>query len=317
VDAVPALPGERSGGDAPMIAASWPFLDPRKNRQKVMGLVYLISRMGWFHAADGYFLFFRSLTTARLYLADLAKKGILETAPRRNEADPHAFRISARAAEWLIDEAGCEPDEIVRPASLTSVNVPALRARNRFWCSLVAAARATSGVTIKQFVAERQLRALKTSDVTVIPDAAVILEVAGEAGPDQGEDAAPHVLAYFAELDGGTERQKIWTEKFLGYGSARRQGSLYGLTDWRLLALLPSQRRAVHVARTAVASGGAEFTILAVSSSLERGHAFDRVVWNAVALAEDERAEPTVSLLGPGAERPASATANRPAGGSE
>jgi hypothetical protein len=63
-------------------------------------------------------------------------------------------------------------------------------------------------------------------------------------------------------MDTGSERSAVWKSKASKYAELRDRGPLYGLVDWRLVALVPSVRRARTVARAVVAGGGGAFTFL-------------------------------------------------------
>ena len=131
---------------------AWPFLDPRMDRERVVRIAYLVAKLGYFWVADAGFMFFRRPNTARLYVASLAKRGILEAFRQRNPAESYVYRISERGLEWLVDEIGCNRNELWRPSSTRRLNIPAVRAMNRFWCSLASAALEHSQVRLHRFV---------------------------------------------------------------------------------------------------------------------------------------------------------------------
>jgi len=290
-------------------AGAWPFLDPRMDRERVVRICYMVARLGYFWSADCGFIFWKRKNTARQYPARLVKRGLLETLPRRSLADPHVYRVSERTLEWLADEVGCDPGELWRPTSLKRLNVPAARAMNRFWCSLVAAC-ADSPVRLRRFLPERQLRRLKTTGCPVVPDALFALEAA-ESGDRFSEPC------WFVEQDNGTERLKVWAEKIRGYRSSRAGGRLYGMREWLLLALAPTRKRAANISRTVLAAGGGDFTFVAIAGALEGGHALDRALWRAAVLAADRNAMPSETVVSAARRlaRPMSATLVRPDGG--
>jgi hypothetical protein len=278
-----------------MTVASWPYLDPRMDRERVVRIAYLAAKLGYFWVADAGFMFFKRPTTARLYVASLARRGILDAFPRRNPSDPHAYRISERGLEWLVDEVGCDRAELWRPTAMRrQLNVVQVRAVNRFWCSLAAAATKHARIRLHRFIPERQLRRMKAPDCPVVPDAVAVFRLAAESD----NEAADRLVAVALEQDSGFERLKVWTEKTRGYNRALRLASFYGYraANFVVLALVPSRRRAVNVARTVVAAGGGAFAFVGLAADLERGQALDAAFWRTVDLAADALVKPDSSL---------------------
>ena len=118
---------------------------------------------------------------------------------------------------------------------------------------------------------EWELRRLWTSAVPVVPDMMVTLNLGG--GESRRE------LSWAIELDSGTERiSTVWRAKLEGYGSLVRQ-RLYGARDWRVLAVVPSERRAARVAQAAAAVGVGGIVFFSVRQALELGRALELVVW--------------------------------------
>ena len=275
-----------------MTVAAWPFLDPRMDRERVVRIAYLAARLGYFWVADAAFMFFKRLNTARLYVASLARRGILDAFPRRNPSDPHVYRISERGLEWLVDEIGCDRADLWRPSSARRLNIPAVRATNRFWCSLASAAAEHPQVRLHRFIPESQLRRMKSPSCSVVPDAMAVMRLGAAAGPT-------NLVAVAVEQDSGYERLKVWSEKIRGYLAARRLSTFYGhrSRDLVLLAILPSRRRAVNVARTVAMAGGGCFVYLGLAAELEGGHALDPVLWSAATLAADPSATAGLSLV--------------------
>jgi hypothetical protein len=98
-------------------------------------------------------------------------------------------------------------------------------------------------------------------------------------------------------MDAGTQRSAVWRAKAGHYAALRDAGRLYGLTAWRLLAVVPSARRAVSVA-AAIASGGAgAFSFVATAANLDGGQAFAPVLWSCLELARIPSAQPAAGLL--------------------
>jgi len=279
-----------------MTSTAWPSLDPRMDRERVVRIAYLAARLGYFWVADAAFMFFKRPNTARFYVASLARRGILDAFPRRNPSDPHVYRISERGLEWLADEVGCDRAELWRPTTIRrQLNVMQVRAVNRFWCSLAAAAAKHPHIRLHRFVPERQLRRMKVPSCPVVPDAMAVLRPAADGGTDA---VAGSLVVVALEQDSGYERLKVWTEKTHGYLRAKRSTSFYGYRarDLVLLAVVPSRRRAVNVARAVAAAGGGSFAYLGVAAELEGGRALDAALWRAASLGMDPHASPDFSL---------------------
>jgi len=295
-------------------ARVWPFLDPRMDRERVVRIAYLAARLGYFWVADAAFMFFKRPTTARLYIASLARRGILDAFPRRTPSEPHVYRISERGLEWLVDEVGCDRAELWRPAAMRRrLNVAQVRAVNRFWCSLAAAATKHPHVRLHRFMPERQLRRTKSSSCPVVPDAMAMLRLAHD---DTAPARSPVVVTL--EQDSGYERLKVWTEKTHGYLRAKRSSTFYGCSSRNLVVLVvvPSRRRAANVARTVAAAGGGAFVYVGLARDLEGGRALDAPVWNAAKLTTDPlvKADSSLALAVQAVAGTASATPIRPDG---
>jgi hypothetical protein len=279
-----------------MTAAAWPYLDPRMDRERVVRIAYLAARLGYFWVADAGFMFFRRPTTARLYVASLAGRGILDAFPRRNPSDPHAYRISERGLEWLVDEVGCDRAELWRPTAMRRrLNVAQVRAVNRFWCSLAVASTKHRRIQLHRFIPERQLRRMKTPACPVVPDAIAVMRLA----ESDADSATGKLVPVAIEQDSGYERLKVWAEKTRGYIRVKRSSSFYDYPsrDLVVLALVPSRRRAANVARAVGAAGAGSFTYVGLATDMERGHALEAAIWNAAKLAADPLAKPESSLL--------------------
>ena len=277
-------------------SAAWPFLDPRMDRERVARIAYLVAKLGYFWVADAGFMFFKRPTTARLYVASLARRGILDAFPRRNPSDPHVYRISELGLQWLVDEVGCDRADLWRPAAMRRrLNVPQVRAVNRFWCSLAAAVAKHPQTRLQRFIHERQLRRMKAPPCPVVPDAMAVLRLTANDGADA---AAGRLVVVALEQDSGYERLKVWAEKTHGYLRAKRAVSFYGYrsSDLVVLAVVPSWRRAANVARTVAAAGGGSFLYVGLAVEMEGGRALDAAIWSAAKLATDPLAKPNLTL---------------------
>ncbi len=151
------------------------------------------------------------------------------------------------------------------------------------------ACRNQPSVGIVIFQPEWELRPMKSESVPVIPDAITVLENKDVTDARQ--------CAWILEMDTGSERSAVWKSKASKYAELRGRGPLYGLGDWRLVALVPSVRRAHTVARAVVSGGGGAFTFLGVISALESGQAFSRVLYPAASIAGSSTVDPSVSLV--------------------
>lgn len=293
---MPRVQRGRSSGDADMTGAMWPFLDPRMDRERVVRIAYLAAKLGYFWVADAGFMFFKRPNTARLYVASLARRGILDAFPRRNPSDPHVYRISKRGLQWLVDDVGCDRADLWRPAAMRRrLNVPQVRAVNRFWCSLAMAAAKHPRVRLQRFIHERRLRRMKAPSCPVVPDAIAVLQLTADGGADAAT-GRPVVVAL--EQDSGYERLKVWAEKAHGYLRAKRSSSFFGYrsSDLVVLAMVPSQRRAANVARMVAAAGGGSFLYIGLVAELEGGRALDAAIWSVPKLAADSLAKPESCL---------------------
>jgi hypothetical protein len=103
--------------------------------------------------------------------------------------------------------------------------------------------------------------------------------------------------AWALEMDNATERAAVWKSKAAQYADLRGASRLYGTADWRLLASVPSIRRAHSVATAITASGAGAFSFVGLAASLEDGRAFDQVLWPCLALAKSPTAHPSASLI--------------------
>ena len=182
------------------------------------------------------------------------------------------------------------------PALRRRLNIPQVRAVNRFWCSLAAAAAKHPHVRLRRFVPERQLRRMKALSCPVVPDAMVVLQLATDHGGADAVAGTPIVVAL--EQDSGYERLKVWAEKAHGYLRAKHSASFYGYrsSDLVVLAMVPSRRRAANVARTVAAAGGGTFVYIGLAAELEGGCALDAAIWSAAKLAADPLAKPESCL---------------------
>lgn len=267
----------------------WRISGARLHLPRDLEVAYVIGRMGAATVTDTYRLWFGSPHTARFGFGRLVRLGLLRSFPREDPLSPAWFSLTTRAVEWVAEEAGCDPRELRALAGVRNFNLPALSARNRLWTSLILACRNQPRVGIVIFQPEWELRPMKSESVPVIPDAITVLE------NKDVTDVHPH--AWILEMDTGSERSAVWKSKASKYAELRGRGPLYGLGDWRLVALVPSLRRAHTVAKAVVSGGSGAFTFLGVMSALEDGRAFSRVLYPATAIAASLAVAPSARLV--------------------
>jgi hypothetical protein len=138
---------------------------------------------------------------------------------------------------------------------------------------------------------EWELRRAKEPGTRLVPDMELVLE----AETDDGVVGK----AWFIELDAGTERSAVWEAKAEAYSDACAGGALYGGSSWRVLAVVPSMRRARTVAAAVTRRGAGKLVFLAVQTDLEEGRALAPSLVRAEELdALGDAAAPRRTLLG-------------------
>ena len=259
-------------------------------------VAYTVGRMGAVTVADVGPLFFGAACSARWGFGRLTKLGLLRSFPRRDPSQPKWYSLTETGLAWVSEQAEVEESELRRYAGLARMNLAALRARNRFWASVILACRRQGRVTLELFRPERELRRAKGTDVPIVPDALLVL---GDRRADAhgSAEAARCSHAFMVELDSGSERRAVWQEKAAAYGALRGAGPLYGAAAWTVLALVPSARRARTIAEAVVKEGAGSFTVIGLAAPLEGGAALDRLLWRATELAGTLDAPPAHSLL--------------------
>lgn len=272
-----------------MMLLPWHVSGARLNLPRDLEIAYAIGRMGAVTIADTYALWYGSSHTCRVGFGRLVRLGLIRSFPRTDPRAPAWFTLTRRGLEWAAEKAGCDERELKVMESLRRVNRLALATRNRLWSSIILASRRHPTVRIGRFQPEWELRPLTPEQQHLVPDAMMTLVSPLPDGERQ--------IGWAMEMDNATERAAVWkskAEQYVSIGSARR---LYGLSDWRLLASVPTNRRALTVATAITAGGAGAFSFVALSSSLEAGHAFDRLLWPCLALARTPNALPSASLI--------------------
>lgn len=282
LDRLPVLPRTRvsfpvplrgfdPAGAVAMTGLPWPVSGVRLQPRDTSA-AYLFGRLGAATAYDIWPALYGSLTAARWGALRLSRLGLVHAFARTEPTRPSWYGLTDRGYRWLVDEIGCPADELRLVSGLRRANLAAWSQRNRLWASLIVACRSREDVRLALVRPEWELRRLWTPAVPVVPDMMLTLSMGGKE--------ARRDLSWAVELDSGTERiSTVWRAKLEGYGSLARQ-PLYGSRDWRVLAVVPSERRAATVAKAAAAVGGAGGLVLfSVQQALELGRALDIAVW--------------------------------------
>jgi hypothetical protein len=251
--------------------------------------------MGSVTIADTFALWYGSPHTCRVGFGRLVRLGLLRSFPRTDLLAPAWFTLTKRGLEWTAEQSGCDERELKTMESIRRVNLGALSMRNRIWSSLILASRRLPDIRIGCFQPEWELRPKLPNRLHVVPDAMVSLVHRST------KDGRPCTWAL--EMDNATERAAVWKGKAAQYAELRSQGYLYGTADWRLLASVPSIRRAHSVAAAITASGAGAFSFVGLAASLEEGRAFEQVLWPCLVLAKGPASPPSASLID-GLEKP-------------
>ena len=272
-----------------MMILPWRVSGTRLRLPRDLQVVYAVGRMGTVTIADTFQLWYGSPHTARVGFGRLVRLGLLRSFPRTDPLSPAWFTLTPKGLEWTAEQAGCDESELRAFAGIRRINLPALSMRNRFWTSLVLACRRLPSVHLGSFRPEWELRSLRSDSVPVVPDAVVTLVGAEATGERE--------CAWALEADGGTERSAVWKGKASRYAELRTTGRLYGVADWRLLAIVPSSRRARSVAIAVTAGGAGAFSFVGVAGRLDEGRAFDGALWPCLELARLPALAPAASLI--------------------
>lgn len=252
---------------------------------------YVVGRMGAATSYDLWPLLYGSHAAGKFGFARLQRLGLLRMFPRRSPSELGWFSVTAAAAPWVADAMGCDEREIRVVHGVARANLAAVRQRNRLWVSTVLACRARGDARVASVRPEWELRAAKGPGTRLVPDMLLVLECT----PD---GAAAREAAWFVELDGGTERAKVWEAKMRAYARARADGALFGERDWRVLAVVPSARRARTVAAAASLAGEGAGLWVGLHDGLDGGRALEPALWRSDELREEPAAAPRWTLLG-------------------
>lgn len=269
----------------------WSTGGARLHLPRDLHAAYIVGRMGAAASADVWPVLWGSHGAGKFGFARLQRLGLVRMFPRRSASELGWFGLAPQAASWVADEMGCPEAELRVVHGVSRMNLAALRQRNRLWVSLVLASRASQGAARLSLIrTEWELRRAREAQARLVPDVQVVLEAMTPAGPRDH--------AWFVELDAGTERLGVWAKKADAYLTARRGGAFYGEGAWRVLALVPSARRARSVAGTVAKQGAGDLVWLALQAELEEGLALEPRLWRADELAAAPEEARRWSLLG-------------------
>jgi hypothetical protein len=265
-------------GMTPGLRLPWATPGARLHLPRDLHLAYIIGRMGVACSADVWPLLFGSRVAAKIGFARLQRLGLLRLFPRRNPSELGWYGLVPDAAPWVAEAMGCDDVELRVVHGVARMNLQAVRARNRLWVSVVQACRAVPDARVALVRPEWELRRARTPGTRLVPDAQLVLEtrVGGQAAE----------AAWFVELDHGTERLAVWEAKARTYLDARQAGSLYGEPSWRILAIVPTARRARSVASAARRVGAGSVLWLALQEQIEEGRALGPHLWRADELGD-------------------------------
>jgi len=278
-----------TAGAVAMTSLPWLVSGARLHLPRDLEIAYCLGKMGAVTIADVSALWYGSPHTCRVGFGRLVRLGLLRSFPRTNPIAPAWFTLTKRGLEWTAEQAGCDERELRSIDSIRRVNLLALSMRNRFWASLVLASRRHPSIRIGWFQPEWELRPQLPDQLHIVPDAMVSLV--------KSDSDIEGRCVWALEMDNATERAAVWKSKAAQYAELRGTSRLYGTTGWRLLASVPSIRRAHSVAIAITASGAGAFSAVGLAASLEDGCAFDRVLWPCLALVKSPTAQPTASLI--------------------
>ena len=270
-----------------MMLLPWRVSGARLQMPRDLQIAYTVGRMAVVTIADAYPIWYGSPHTARSGFGRLVRLGLLRSFPRPDTLAPAWYSLTPQGLEWTAEQAGCDERELRAVAGIRRMHLPSMR--NQLWTSTVLACRQLPSIRIRRFQPEWELRPLKRDDMRVVPDAVVTL-----GGPDK---TVQRECSWLLELDAGTERTSVWQAKAREYVELRGAGRVYGAGAWRLLAVVPTARRALTVAVAITAGGAGAFSYVGVIGKLVTGQAFARVLWPCLELAKAPAVAPSVSLI--------------------
>ncbi len=271
-----------------MTRLPWAVRGARLHEPRDLHIAYVVGRMGVATSIDTWPLWYGSPHTARMGFHRLVVLGLLRAFPRPEVSHPAWFTLHPDARSWVADRMDCDEDDLRVTSGIARANLQAVRARNRLWVATVMACRRSAETKLVLFRPEWELRRASAGE-SVVPDAQLVL--ASGTGNEVRE------VAWFVELDAGTERLAVWREKADAYAERKRLGPLYDERSWRLLVVAPSARRARSVAAACAERGFGDKTFLGVGTDLDTDALAHRL-WRADELAAAATARPRWCLKG-------------------
>lgn len=269
-----------------MMLLPWRVSGARLQMPRDLQIAYTVGRMAVVTIADTYPLWYGSPHTARFGFGRLVRLGLLRSFPRIDPLAPAWYSLTTQGLEWVAEQAGCNERELRAVAGIRRMHLPSMR--NQLWTSVVLACRQLPSIRIRSFQPEWELRPLKRDDMRVVPDAVVTL--GGSDNTNEGE------CSWLLELDAGTERTSVWRAKAREYVELRSSGRVYGVGAWRLLAVVPTAKRALTVAVAITDGGAGAFSYVGLIGNLTAGQAFAQVLWPCLELAKVPTTPPSVSI---------------------
>lgn len=257
----------------------------RLNPERDLKVLYTVGRFGAVTVSSIAPLYFGSAHTAGHAFTRLTRLGLLRSFPRKLPCLPAWYAMTKTGLAWVMKETGAPESEFSVPTRLDRTNLPMRSSLNALWVSLVLACRREPRVRLALVRPERELRRLKEADVPVVPDMQVELH----------RTDGSLMRTYFVELDAGHERLRTWQEKARAYTSVLHR-PLYGAMRFRILAVVPSVRRARTIAGAVAGTEAGALIYLAVEANLVSGQAFASVLYRATDLAKGGAA-PSTSLI--------------------
>jgi len=271
----------------PMMLLPWRVQGARLQMPRDLQIAYTVGRMGIVTIADTYALWYGSPHTARFGFGRLVRLGLLRSFPRTDPLAPAWYSLTPQGLEWAAEQAGCDERELRSVAGIRRMHLPSMR--NQLWTSVVLACRPLPSIRLRRFQPEWELRPLKREDMRVVPDAVVTL-----GGADK---TSQRECSWLLELDAGTERTSVWRAKAREYVELRSSGRVYGVGAWRLLAVVPTAKRALTVAVAITTGGAGAFSYVGLIGNLVAGQAFARVLWSCLELAKAPAGASSASLI--------------------
>jgi hypothetical protein len=192
-------------------------------------------------------LFFGNLGTCSRRLAKLLSLGLLAVrVPRRD--GPNVYRLTKRGLDHLV-EADVEVDDLHLGGREHGDDLGHTLLGNEFRVRLVAAVRKRDDITIERLLSDADLRrAAEERGVapSYIPD--LLVRLRKPAG----------VVGLVVEVDTGSESVRYFARhKARELARLRAQNApVWGLSPWRPLVIVPTERRLRLLARAVVEEGG-------------------------------------------------------------